>query len=82
MKQKAFYSGSFALSDDLNKIKISLLVLQQQLFKLLVVLIGIIRVFWRIRINLYTFLTIQFVMVLLIVFIVITIQNYVYFVKF
>lgn len=82
MKQKAFYSGSFALSGDLNRIKISLLVLQQQLFKLLVVLIGIIRVFWRIRINLYTFLTIQFVMVLLIVFIVITIQNYVYFVKF
>lgn len=82
VKRKAFYSGSFALSDVSNRIKISLLVLQQQLFKLLVVLISITRVFWCIRINLYTFLTMQFVMVLLIVFIIITIQSYVYFVKF
>lgn len=57
VRRKAFYRGSFALSDDSNRIKISLLVLQQQLFELFVVLIGIIRVFWCIRINLYTFLT-------------------------
>lgn len=79
MKYEAFYRGKFTLSDDFNFICTFSFVLQQRLFKVVVILIGVARIFKFYR-NKCVYFSNNFVIIaLLIVFILIRMQSYVYF---
>lgn len=79
MKQEPFYRGNFTLSDDFNFICTFLFVLQQRLFKVVVVLIGVARIFKVYRNKCVYFSNNFVIIVLLIAFIIVIMQSYVYF---
>ena len=79
MEQEVFYRGKFTLSDDFNFICTFSFVLQQRLFKFVVILIDVARIFKFYR-NKCVYFSNNFVIIaLLIVFILIRMQSYVYF---